>query len=119
MAARATSAYLPTIRESARTPNRHTSPLRLLYVSTDAASKTLGYSDAEYAAACAALPAVGMTELRAQNATIDAVRKAIPERASAAARDGSRRTTGYRLATVGIDLQNVAGGDVLEELDTG
>jgi CHAT domain len=70
------SAHHPRIRAHAEPPP---SPLRLLYVSTDAASKTLGYSDAEYAAACAALPAVGMTELRAQNATIDAVRKAIPE----------------------------------------
>jgi CHAT domain-containing protein len=112
------SAYLPTIRATARTPNRHTVPLRLLYVSTDAASKTLGYSAAEYAAVCAALPAVGTTELRDQNATIDAVLKAIPEHrllhvtAHGELRDTDSLRSGFRLADGVLSVSDLAECDV-------
>jgi CHAT domain-containing protein len=114
----ATSSYLPTILATARTPNGQTRPLRLLYVSTDGATGTLGYSDAEYAAVRAALPAVEITEQRDHNATIDAVRTAIPDHrllhvtAHGELRDTDSLQSGFRLADGVFSVSDLAECDV-------
>jgi hypothetical protein len=118
VAERATSSYLPTVLAAGRTPNCHARPLRLLYVSTDAATRTLGYSAAEYAAVSTALPTVGMTDLRDHDATIDAVRKAIPEHrllhvtAHGELRDTDSLQSGFRLADGVFSVTDLAECDV-------
>lgn len=118
VAQRAMSSYLPTILAPTRTPTGPTGPLRLLYVSTDAATGTLGYTDAEYAAVRAALPAVQITEKRDHNATIDAVRNAIPDHrllhvtAHGDLRDTDSLQSGFRLADGIFSVSDLAECDV-------
>ncbi|WP_196763980.1 CHAT domain-containing protein [Mycobacterium avium] len=118
VAQRAMSSYLPTILAPTRTPAGRTEPLRLLYVSTDAATGTLNYADAEYAAVRAALPTVPITEKRDHNATIDAVRNAIPDHrllhvtAHGDLRDTDSLQSGFRLADGILSVSDLAECDV-------